>query len=165
MVEEIYKQYAKQVYTYALYLTREKDTAEELTQETFYRAIKNIKKFRGECTIGRWLCIITKNLYLKEMKKNKKNRSIPIESIDNIENIDYNLEEIVQNNQEKKWLYTEIQKLEKIEREIVLLRTIENFSFKVIGEIFGKSEGFARVKYYRAKKKIIKIKEEEKVEK
>ena len=69
MVEEIYKQYAKQVYTYALYLTREKDTAEELTQETFYRAIKNIKKFRGECTIGRWLCIITKNLYLKEMKK------------------------------------------------------------------------------------------------
>lgn len=156
MIEKIYKQYAKQIYTYALYLTKNQDLAEELTQETFYRAVKNIEKFRGECTIGSWLTTITKNLYIEEKKKNKKYATLPLEQMENIENTYQTIEEWIQEKQEKIWLYENIQQLEKPEKDIMLLRVVENLSFKMIGEILGKSENFVRIKYYRIKKKMIK---------
>lgn len=163
MIEKIYKQYAKQVYTYALYLTKKQDKAEELTQETFYRAVKNIGKFRGECTIGRWLTTITRNLYIEEKKKDKKYAFLPLEQIENIEDDCPPIEEFIQEKQEKKWLYEKIEQLEEMEKEIILLRAMENLSFKMIGEIVGKSENFVRMKYYRAKKKMIKLQESEEI--
>ena len=71
-VEEVYKKYAKQIYNYMLYMSHNIDLAEELTQETFYRAIRNINKFREECEIDIWLCRIAKNLYYENLTKNKK---------------------------------------------------------------------------------------------
>ena len=60
-MEEIYKEYSKIVYTYLLSLTCNSELAEELMQETFYSAIKNINKFRNESSMKTWLCKIAKN--------------------------------------------------------------------------------------------------------
>ena len=69
-MEELYKKYYLKIYKYLLYLSHNQDLAEELTQETFYRAIININKFRGDCELDSWLRIIARNLYYKNQKKN-----------------------------------------------------------------------------------------------
>lgn len=71
-MEEIYLKYYKQIYNYLLLLSHNSDIAEELTQETFYKAIIYINKFRGDCDFKIWLYIIAKNLYYKYMKNSKK---------------------------------------------------------------------------------------------
>ena len=71
-IEEIYKQYFEIVNKYLFCLTRNSDIAEELTQETFYRAVKKIHTFKGNCKISVWLCEIAKNLWYDELRKNKK---------------------------------------------------------------------------------------------
>lgn len=82
-MEEIYKKYYLKIYKYLLYLSHNQDLAEELTQETFYKAIININKFRGDCKLETWLCIIARNLYYKYQKKSKKN--VSLEEINNYE--------------------------------------------------------------------------------
>ncbi len=82
-MEEIYIKYYLKIYKYLLYLSHSQDLAEELTQETFYKAIININKFRGDCKLETWLCIIARNLYYKYQKKNKK--SVSLEEINNYE--------------------------------------------------------------------------------
>ena len=82
-MEEIYKKYYLKIYKYLLYLSHDQDLAEELTQETFYKAIININKFRGDCKLETWLCIIARNLYYKYQKENKK--SVSLEEINNYE--------------------------------------------------------------------------------
>ena len=71
-MEEIYKEYSKKVYRYLLTLTNNEDVAEELLQETFYSAVKNINKFRKESSIKTWLYVIAKNKWIDYCKKEKK---------------------------------------------------------------------------------------------
>ena len=71
-IEEVYKQYSNTVYKYLFCLTGKEEIAEDLTQETFAIAIKQINKFRGDCKISVWLCQIAKHLWYKELKKSKK---------------------------------------------------------------------------------------------
>lgn len=72
-IEEIYDKYFETVNKYLFCLTRDADTAENLTQETFYRAVKNINKFKGKCSISTWLCEIAKNAFYDECKKTYEN--------------------------------------------------------------------------------------------
>ena len=71
-IEQIYNEHFKTVYKYLIYLTHNKEVAEDLTQETFYKAITHIDNFKWKCKISVWLCEIAKNLWLNELKKRKK---------------------------------------------------------------------------------------------
>jgi len=71
-IEEIYKEYFETVNKYLFCLTHDANISEELAQETFYRAVKNIDKFKNNCKISTWLCKIAKNLWYDELKRNKK---------------------------------------------------------------------------------------------
>ena len=75
--DAIYQQYGKTVYCFLLSLSRDESLAEELTQETMFRAIMNINSFRGDSKPSVWLCQIGKNLYFEWLKKSK--RTIPID--------------------------------------------------------------------------------------
>ena len=70
--EEIYRAYFADVYRYILALSRDAQTAEEVTQETFVRALTAIDGFRGECQIRVWLCQIARNQYLSLCRERKK---------------------------------------------------------------------------------------------
>ena len=67
-IDKIYKEYFETVYKYLLYLTHNEDLSEELTQETFFKAIKNMSSFKENCHISTWLIQIAKNL-LDEIHK------------------------------------------------------------------------------------------------
>ena len=71
-IEKLYNEYFKTVYKYLICLTHSKEIAEDLTQETFCKAISKISTFRGDCKISVWLCEIAKNLWFNELKKNKR---------------------------------------------------------------------------------------------
>ena len=121
-IEQIYEQYFETVYKYLFCLTRNSDISEELTQETFYRAVKKIHTFKGECKISVWLCQIAKNLWYDECRKHQKTIKMNEENflVTQVSN-DVTEEKVVQ-NEEKMTLYKKLQKLDEKTREVIYLR-------------------------------------------
>lgn len=153
-IEEIYKEYSTSVYKYLFCLTQNKEISEDLTQETFALAVKDIKKFRGECKLSVWLCQIAKHLWYKELRKKNKNINVSFEEINENALYDEMLEENLCAKEEKLKLFKDMQKLDERSREVMYLRMIGNLSYEEIGEILGKTSNWARVTFYRAKQKI-----------
>lgn len=153
-MEEIYKQYSNTVYKYLFCLTHSEDISEDLTQETFAIAVKEINKFKGNCKISVWLCQIAKHLWYKKLKKEKKEKNVSFEELESeIIEIE-STEETICKQEENLKLFKNIQKLDNVSKEIIYLRMFGNLNFIEIGEILGKSANWARVTFYRAKQKI-----------
>ena len=134
-MEEIYKQYSNTVYKYLFCLTHNEDVAEDLTQETFAIAVKEINKFKGNCKVSVWLCQIAKHLWYKKLKKENKQKNISFEELENEVIESETTEDIIFKKEENLSLYKNIQKLDNISREIIYLRMFGNLSFIEIGEI------------------------------
>lgn len=157
-MEQIYNEHFKTVYKYLICLTHNKEIAEDLTQETFCKAIKKIDKFNGKCKISSWLCTIAKNLWLNELHKNNRT----ISEIDEMYvDTKSNIEEEFLKKQDISELYKQITKLAEPVKDIFYLKLFANLSFKEIGEIMGKGEVWARVNFYRGKQKIKEVNENE----
>ena len=154
--DDIYEQYAKGVYRYLFSLTGNADMAEELTQETFCQAIKNLDGYRGESSPQVWLCAIGKRLWFKELERRKRTVPADEEFVLNIA-APNNVEKDYENKENRLALYRAMQKLDIDTREVIHLRLAGEFSFRDIGEILGKSEVWARVRFYRGKEELAKI--------
>lgn len=153
-IEEIYKKYAKIVYKYVFCLTGNKDVTEEIVQETFLVAVKDINKFRCDCKISTWLCQISKYIWYKRLKKEKRLKEVPLEEIkDNIQ-FEETLEEKLYKKEIKFKILKQVQKLDKEAKDVMYLRLLGNFKFKEIAQIMGKSVDWAKVTFFRGKKKI-----------
>lgn len=151
-IEEIYKLYFNDVYKYLLSLSYDKMLAEDISQETFYKAMKNISTFKGDCSIRVWLCQIAKNTFYSHKRK-EKGRSV---NIDDFEFPDVsNLERLVIHKEEAKQILNILEKMDDPYREVFNMRYFADMSFAAIGEIKSKSESWARVTYHRARKKIM----------
>ena len=139
----VYREHADTVYRFLLAKTGSEDLAEELTQETFYQAVRSVDRFDGSCRITTWLCGIAKNVLLHHLRKEKRGA--------------LSLEEIP----EPAVGSPEDEIMSEAGREIILaavhkLRVLGGLSFRQIGSIFGKTETWARVNYYRAKQITVK---------
>ena len=155
-IEEIYKEHARSVYKFLLSLSHDADTAEELTQETFYRAIYSIDKYDGSCKMSVWLCQIAKHVWYQELRK--QNRHAAQELTEDIPDSSTSTpEQPLLLTSDKLSLYKSIHALSEPMREVVHMRLSGEFSFSEIGEVFGKSENWARVTFYRAKQKIMEV--------
>ena len=152
-MEQIYEQYFQTVYKYLFCLTRNSDISEELTQETFYRAVKKIHTFKGDCKISVWLCQIAKNLWYDECRKNRKNLKTSEDTFLEIQDSDITEEKVI-HNEEKMALYKKLQKLDEKTREVIYLRITGELTFKEIGTILNQTENWARVTFYRGKQKL-----------
>jgi len=153
-IEQIYKEYFETVNKYLFCLTHNNDISEELTQETFYRAVKKINSYKGDCKISVWLCQIAKNLWYDQCRKNKK--TINAEDLFDIQNTNIAEEKTISND-EKILLYKKMQKLNEKTREVIYLRLTGELSFKEIGNILNKTENWARVTFYRGKKYLKEV--------
>lgn len=160
-IEEIYKQHSNAIYKYLFCLTGNADISEELTQETFSIAVKEITNFKGNCKVSVWLCQIAKYLWYKELKK-KSRKNVSIEEISEEIEDTKTLEDIICYNDDKIRLFKDLQKLDEKSREVVYLRITGNLSFIEIGEVLGKTPNWARVTFYRAKQKLKEVSKDEK---
>ena len=154
-MEQIYMQYFETVNKYLFCLTHNNDISEELTQETFYKAVKKIDTYKGECKMSVWLCQIAKNLWYDYCKKNKKVISVEEELLGSY-STDTTEERVILND-EKISLFRKIQKLDEKTREVIYLRITGELSFKEIGIILNKTENWARVTFYRGKNQLKEV--------
>ena len=148
--EEVYRLYFRDVYRYCLALTRDEHIAEEVTQETFFKALKAIDKFDGKCRLYVWLCQIAKNTYLSMLQKKRTGEDLPNPSGES-------LEEKLLTKESAFEIHQILHALEEPYKEVFSLRTFGELPFRQIGALFGKTESWARVTYHRAR---LKIKEE-----
>lgn len=150
-IKEAYEQYFNTVYGYLCTLTGGNyNLAEELTQETFYRATKKISEFRGESKMSTWLCQIAKYVYYQSLDKKRRRKEVSFD-----EAVELAMQEETQKSIEdaeaKMNIFRGIYKLSSPMRDVVMLRLTGELSFKEIGDIMAQSENWARVTFYRAK--------------
>ncbi|KIR01807.1 RNA polymerase sigma factor RpoE [Lachnospiraceae bacterium TWA4] len=150
-LDEIYQSHAKTVFKYLMTLVRNEDLAEELTQETFYQAVKSINRYDESCKISTWLCSIAKNQYLNYLKTK---RQISLEEVDESEFVTKSSEENYIASIDRIRLLKKLHTCPEPYREVMYLRIFGNLSFKEVGDIMGKSENWARVTFYRGKQKL-----------
>lgn len=155
-MEKLYHQYFQTVYRYIFCLTQDADSAEEITQEVFYQALKSLRNFRGECKISVWLCQIGKHIWINEHKRKRRYDHRSIDAYIPTLAAKEDVEKAVIDRENKAALYAAIQGLDEKTREVMLLRILGEFSFHEIGEMLGKKETWARVTFYRGKQKIMK---------
>lgn len=146
--EAVYRQYFADVYKYALALSRDEQTAEEVTQETFFKALTAIDSFRGDCQLRVWLCQIARNQYLTLCRERKKFTDAEPEPGDS------GIEEGFADREEARRLHILLHALPEPYKEVFSLRTFGELPFSQIGELFGKTESWARVTYFRARRKL-----------
>ena len=149
-MDQVYREHSRLVYRYLLSRTKDADAAEELTQETFYRAVKGSERFDGSCRVSTWLVGIAKNLLRERARKQPESElresaettaAAESEALSSLSRLE---------------LLQKLHALAEPAREVVYLRSFGGFSFKEIGEATGNSENWARVTFYRAKERLKK---------
>lgn len=153
-LEAVYKEHAQTVYRFLMSLCYEDEMARELTQETFYQAVRCANRYDGTCKVSTWLCQIAKHLWYKELERKKKKGTAALD--ENMVSDKRPLDEELCIREEKMELFKKVHVLDETAKEVVLLRLTGAFSFREIAELFGKNENWARVTFYRAKQKIVK---------
>ena len=151
--DQIYADYYSEVYKFVLSLCQNHSLAEEITQESFFKALKSIDSFNGNCKISTWLCKIARNTLFSYTKKHNRQVDYPLDIILSDENI----EEQFADKETAYAIHKVLHKLNEPYKEVFWLRIFGELSFAQIGTLFERTESWARVTYYRTK---IMIKEE-----
>ena len=156
--DKLYKDYADTVKRFLISLTGSIDLSEELMQETFCQAIMSINRYNGSCKMSVWLCQIAKHRYYDYLKKQKHYKANfsdgDIFDMVTIPSNDESVENKVIKSDEVKYILRCVEEIYEPYGKVFMLRIYGEMSFREIGNIFGKSESWARVTYYRAKEKI-----------
>ncbi|MBQ4423179.1 MAG: sigma-70 family RNA polymerase sigma factor [Clostridia bacterium] len=148
-IEQIYRAYFTDVYRYCLKLTGNADEAEELTGETFLKAMQRLHGFRGDCELRVWLCQIAKNKYLSERRKQR-----PEPLSDTLESPADSPEDLAVRTVEAERASEAVHRLDEPYKEVFLLRVYGEMPFEDIGKLFGKTANWACVTFHRAKQRV-----------
>lgn len=148
--EQVYRQYAQEVYLFVFKLCAQAHTAEEITQETFVRAYQAYDRFEGRCRVDVWLCQIAKNLWFSHYRRRAKWQALPI-ALTAQEDLP---SQQIEQKETVRALCQALHQLPKNYQEVFALRVFGELSFQKIGALFGKNDSWARVTYYRAKTKL-----------
>ena len=158
---ELYEEYAKMIYRLIYAKCKNRALAEDIVQTTFLKAVQQSNSFREECKFSTWLCQIAKNEYLNYCRKYQREHSYDAYIEQKGEWLESKEEYVRDNILEKIILKEEAVEVRKVllgldgtYREVIRLRIFGECSFKEIGNMFGKDATWARVTYYRAKRKI-----------
>ena len=158
--EKVYNEYFNDVYLYIKRLSGDEHIAEDITSETFFKALKSIDSFRGECEIRVWLCQIAKNSYYTYIKKNSKIQNVEETELINLPDNKNNVADEVTSRLQAQAIQKILEELDEPYREVFMWRVYAELSFKEIAGIFNKNENWACVTYHRARNQIKKRLEE-----
>ena len=152
--EQIYRTYFNDVFRYIRRLSGDEGIAEEITGETFFKAMRALNSFRGDCDIRVWLCQIAKNCYFSYLKKAKRADSIDNIELTNIPSPAEPMEDKLIRQDEAEQIRNILHDIPEPYKEVFMWRVFAQLSFKQIGQLFGKTENWACVTYHRAKNTI-----------
>ena len=147
---EIYTEYFTDVYKYVRSLSRDEAIAEEVTQETFFKAMRSAGQFNGSCKLYVWLCQIAKNTYFTLYQKSKRTMLTDMELHDNGPDMETDFIE----KDTARLLHVQLHHMSEPYKEVFSLRVFGELPFYQIGELFGKTDGWARLIFHRAKKQL-----------
>ena len=150
-LETMYMEYANTVKHFLISLCGNFDLAEDLTQETFYQAVRSIDRFDGSCKVSVWLCQIAKHLWYQHLRKANRETELPEEA--ELPLVPSAEEEAVSRSGQLDML-RRVHELPEPGREVVYLRAFGGLSFREIGDVLGKTETWARVTFYRGKERL-----------
>ena len=148
--EKLFEEKREYIFKYLMTLSKDYSLAEELTQETFYRATKKISEFRGEAKMSTWLCQIAKFVYYQSLDKKRRRKEVSFDEAVELA-MQEDTQKSIEDAEAKMNIFKEIYKLSSPMRDVVMLRLTGELSFKEIGDIMAQSENWARVTFYRAK--------------
>ena len=148
--EKLYEACYMRVFSYGMTLAGDRSLAEEITQEAFFRAFSKPDSFRGEADEVTWLCAIARNLFLDAKRRQSKHGEIPEDVPDTAKGV----EQQVTDRDSSFRIHLALHAMEEPFREVFELRVFGELSFREIGDIFGKTENWARVTYHRARLKL-----------
>ena len=151
--EDIYRRYFRDVYRFALSLSQDGPLAEELAQETFFKALKALNRFDGSKDIRAWLFTIARNAYYDHCRAQKRaiaQEELPQELPDSVR-----IEDQAEDEERAFAIHQFLHAMEEPYKEVFSLRVFGELPYEKIGRLFGKSANWARVTFYRAKVQII----------
>ena len=148
--EKMYDAYYMRVYSFTMTLCGDQNLAEDVTQETFSRAMSKSTSFRNESDEVTWLCAIARNLFLDEKRRQTRTEQMPEE----IPSKEKTPEQLTMERDSSFRIHMALHALDEPYREAFELRVFGELSFREIGTIFGKTENWARVTYHRARLKL-----------
>ena len=149
--EKIYRAYFNDVFRYIRALSGSEDVAEEITGETFFKAMRALDSFRGDCDIRVWLCRIAKNCYYSYLKKSKRVDSLDALELPDVPSQAESVEDRLMQSDEAQQIRAILHDVPEPYKEVFMWRVFAELSFKQIGQLFGKTENWACVTYHRAK--------------
>ena len=155
--EQIYREHFDTVYRFLMRLCRDAPLAEELAQETFFRAMQSLNKFDGRCRVDVWLCQIARNAYYSHCRRQKDKKHI-LPEIDSGQN----MQNTILDQEQAMIIYAHLHELNEPYKEVFMLRLFGELEYSQIVKLFGKTESWARVTYHRAKMKLMEsVKEDD----
>lgn len=148
--EKLYEAHYMRVFSYVMTLAGDRHTAEEITQETFFRAFTKLDSFRGQSDEVTWLCAIAKNLFADEKRKQRRSGEMPEDAVSREKGV----EQTTVERDDSFRVHMALHALEEPYREVFELRVFGELSFQQVGRIFNKTENWARVTFHRARAKL-----------
>ena len=158
--EQLYNTYFNDVYLYILHLSGNEHVAEEITSDTFFKAMKSIDSFRVDCEVRVWLCQIAKNCYYSYVKKSNRAEHVEEAELQELPDLAPGVAEEYMRRDEVERIQKVLHHIDEPYKEVFMWRVYADLSFKQIAQIFGKTENWACVTYHRARKKILERLEE-----
>ncbi len=146
--EQLYRTYYMQVYSFVMALSKCRDVSEEITQKVFFKVMTTDKKYRGDSSELTWLCAIAKNLFIDELRVQKK--SFELTETENVV-CDVCIETNVADEDSAFQIHQVLHSMSEPYKEVFQLRVFGELPFQKIGNLFGKTENWARVTYHRAR--------------
>ncbi|MGN1422274.1 MAG: RNA polymerase sigma factor [Oscillospiraceae bacterium] len=157
--DEIYRLYAGDVYRFALRLCHNEALAQDIVQDTMLKAVRAIDKFDGKCSLKTYLCTIARNLYFNHLKR-ADNRNLPLDEAEE-QPAKVSVEQQTLDRLTAQQIHRALHALDEPYKEVFTLRVFAELKYGDIGALFGKTDSWARVIFFRAKEKIIAIIEKE----
>lgn len=154
-MDQVYRNYSSLVYRFLLARCHDGDLAEELTQETFYQAVKSAERYDGSCKLSVWLCQIAKHLWYQHLRR-QKNAPLPLGDALPEGPACPSAEDTVLARAGQTALLRRIHALPAAQREVLYLRLFGGLSFREIGEVLGRTENWSRVAFYRGREHLKK---------
>lgn len=154
LTDEVLTAEYEAVYRFVLSLTRNESDARDVTQETFLKALRAPQKYGAESSLYTWLCAVAKNVWRNELKKRSKTAENADNAAEDSPDGNASVEDLLDEKELSVQIHKVLHSLNDPYKEVFSLRVFGGLSFELIGKIFSKTDSWARVTYYRARKMI-----------